>query len=115
MGQLTGKQKLFSQHNTKIAISHRMKIAITGCNGRIGRRVVLKALEQEQHTVVGIDIDSAALHDDHLQYAHARFTFVQVDLRDYGKTYAALEGCEGVVSLAGIPDPGDYVAETHNT
>lgn len=89
-----------------------MKIAVTGCNGGVGRRVVMKALEQG-HTVVGID---TALPPEGFQYSeNPGFTFLQIDLRDYDETLKALQGCEGVVALAAVPTPGDYVAITHNT
>ncbi|KAH8822826.1 NAD(P)-binding protein [Flagelloscypha sp. PMI_526] len=85
-----------------------MKIAITGCNGSVGTRVVLKALEQG-HSVVGIDVtpkpDSSPLT-----------TFYQLDLRDYDPIFTVFqnEKIEGIVHLAGIRTPEDYLVKAHN-
>lgn len=87
-----------------------MKIAVTGCNGRVGKRVVALALRQG-HNVIGID--RRAVADDE-KGAHSQFTFIEVDLKDYEITLEVLEGCEGVVHLAAFPDPGDYTVTTHN-
>ena len=89
-----------------------MKIAVTGCNGRIGRRVVTKALKQG-HTIVGIDTVQPPTGFDHAD--NQQFSFLQIDLRDYDETYKALQGCEAVVALAAIPNPTDYISITHNT
>ncbi|KDQ56992.1 hypothetical protein JAAARDRAFT_131334 [Jaapia argillacea MUCL 33604] len=90
-----------------------MKIAITGCNGKVGRRVVLAAVNQG-HTVIGIDRAPPAIQDGLDFEAHPAFTFLKVDLRVYEETLKALEGCEAVIQLAAFPQPGDYVAITHN-
>ena len=72
-----------------------MKIAITGCNGSVGKRVVLLALARG-HTVAGIDhVDLAVPIDSE------RFQFMKVDLRDYEETLKCLAGCEAIVHLAG--------------
>lgn len=87
-----------------------MKIAVTGCNGSVGRRIVACALLQG-HDIVGID------HTDpptSLDASNPRFAYVQADLQDYQTTLQALDGCEGVVHLAAFPNPTDYVAKTHN-
>lgn len=84
-----------------------MKIAITGCNGSVGKRVVACAL-QHGHDVVGLDITpSTATGPD--------FSFTQVDLTKFDDTLNALRGCDAVIQLAGIPQPMDYEAFTHNT
>lgn len=76
-----------------------MKLAITGCNGRVGRRVVALALKHG-HTVVGIDCtpltQSAGSPD-----RDDRFTFLELDLRVYEDALKALDGCEAVCHLAG--------------
>lgn len=87
-----------------------MKIAITGCNGSIGRRVIIRALAQE-HTVVGIDIHIPSEVEFSLNPA---FSFLQVDLTDYEKLTKALHGCDGVIHLAGVPQPVDYGVVAHN-
>lgn len=87
-----------------------MKIAVTGCNGRVGKRVVQLALRRG-HTVVGIDyipqVEEQAVENP-------QFTFVQADLKDYGAVIRVLEGSEGIVHLAAYPDPGDYAVTAHN-
>ena len=92
-----------------------MKLAVTGCNGSVGKRVVRYALSTG-HTVTGIDC--TPLPESNLPYQSANnpsFSFLKVDLRDYNQTQEALRGAEAVVHLAAIRNPGDYVAETHNT
>ena len=85
-----------------------MKIAITGCNGSVGKRVVLAALQQN-HSVVGVDRIPTPI-EEHGE----KFTYIQVDLHDFDATLKAMEGCEGVVHLAGHRNPGDYLVTTHN-
>ncbi|KAJ6494682.1 hypothetical protein C8R47DRAFT_1318618 [Mycena vitilis] len=62
------------------------KIAVTGSNGSVGKRVVQRALEQGYH-VVGIDNSAFATADG--QELGSNFTFLQTDLRDYNKTLKA--------------------------
>ena len=93
-----------------------MKLAITGCNGSIGKRAALKA----GHTVRGIDrtphCHSSAESDPTQEHSsNPSFSFIQVDLRDYEKTREALQGVEAIIQLAAVPNPADYIAETHNT
>jgi len=88
-----------------------MRIAVTGCNGRVGKRVVELALRRG-HTVVGIDYIPEA---EQQAVQHPQFTFLQADLKDYKVVTTALEGSEGVVHLAAFPDPGDYEVTTHNS
>ncbi len=92
-----------------------MKLAVTGCNGSVGSRVVLAALAQG-HTVLGID--SAKVPDVLTQLPEeqaARFAFHEANLRDYQVATMLLRGCEGVVHLAAMRTPGDYHVDTHNT
>lgn len=72
-----------------------MKIAITGCNGSVGKRVVFVALARG-HTVVGMDNSDLS---EPLQ--SERFQFIKVDLRDYEEILKSLAGCEAIVHLAG--------------
>ncbi|KAI0267854.1 hypothetical protein BC834DRAFT_822169 [Gloeopeniophorella convolvens] len=87
-----------------------MKIAVTGCSGGVGQRIVLLAL-REGHTVHGIDqrrgIGCGFGLDEH-------FTFAEVDLRDFDATLAALRGCDAAVHMAAHPGPGDYLVAAHN-
>lgn len=86
-----------------------MRIAITGCSGGIGKRVVKRALDQK-FTVVGID--NIAPPDE---WSHEEaFSFIKLDLTDYEATLKAVENCEGIVHLAAIPQPRDYGVTTHN-
>ncbi|KAI8980056.1 NAD(P)-binding protein [Trametes punicea] len=96
-----------------------MKLAITGCNGSVGTRVVLAALEQG-HTVIGLDtvpcsepLASLLLRKNGGEMA--QFAFKRVDLKDFDAALAALEGAEGIVQLAAVRTPADYKVLTHNT
>ncbi|CAK5268753.1 unnamed protein product, partial [Mycena citricolor] len=89
--------------------SHLAKIAVTGSNGSVGKRVVLAAL-QRGYQVVGIDHSSAIMPEN-----AENFSFLQVDLKDYEQTLRALEGCQAVIHLAAVPNPADYRVLTHNS
>lgn len=97
-----------------------MRIAVTGCNGSIGSRVVLAALAQG-HTVVGIDsaplpdVLKPLLPEQGPVEQPTKFAFHQADLRDYDTGLGLLRGCEGIVHLAAMRTPGDYVVASHNT
>lgn len=90
-----------------------MRIAVTGCNGRVGKRVVICALIQG-HTVVGLDRLPPNDSTSDLQ-TDPRFSFRQVDLMDYGETLKALQDFDGIVQLAGFPNPLENEAIVHNT
>ncbi|OJA11123.1 hypothetical protein AZE42_02377 [Rhizopogon vesiculosus] len=87
-----------------------MKVAITGCNGRVGRRVVLWALK-EGHTVVGADNIVA---QDAEFYNNPAFSFHEVDLKDFDAALKTFEGCDAVIQLAALPQPMDYLVKVHN-
>ena len=88
-----------------------MKLAVTGCTGSVGQRVVLAALKAG-HIVVGIDTRQADVEFSN----DPNFTFTEVDLRNYDDTLKALGGgVEGVIQPAAVPTPQDYAAHTHNT
>ncbi|EKM58424.1 uncharacterized protein PHACADRAFT_50982, partial [Phanerochaete carnosa HHB-10118-sp] len=89
-----------------------MKLAVTGCNGNIGRRVCMLALNAG-HTVHGID--SARPSDHPAFFVHSNFVFSQLDLRDYAQTVDAITGSDAIIHLAAIPTPTDYLVHTHNT
>ncbi|KAJ7659968.1 hypothetical protein B0H17DRAFT_1212770 [Mycena rosella] len=78
------------------------KIAITGSNGSVGRRVVLRALQERGYHVVGIDHSALVTADD--RELGSNFSFLQ-----------ALEGCEAIIHLAAYPRPGDYKVVVHNS
>ncbi|OCH83965.1 NAD(P)-binding protein [Obba rivulosa] len=88
-----------------------MKLAITGCNGSIGQRVVIAAL-RSGHDVVGIDLVPLK---DYEYVSNPKFNFRQIDVRDYEAVLHVLEGCEAIIHLAGIRSPEDYIVKTHNT
>ncbi|KAF4596508.1 hypothetical protein EYR40_007794 [Pleurotus pulmonarius] len=85
-----------------------MKIAITGCSGSVGKRVVSFALKLG-HTVLGIDRELPGHTDE-----RAGVVYVKLDLTDYNAALEILKGCEAVVHLAAFRNPGDYGATTHN-
>ncbi|EJD06878.1 NAD-binding protein [Fomitiporia mediterranea MF3/22] len=93
-----------------------MKIAVTGCNGRVGRRVVIHCLN-EGHSVVGVDFSDPPLDDVAVRRAteHEAFSFVKTDLREYDEVVKVLRGCDAVAHLAAFPNPGDGKVQTHNS
>ncbi|TRM65067.1 hypothetical protein BD626DRAFT_490797 [Schizophyllum amplum] len=93
-----------------------MKIAITGCNGSVGRRVVLCALRRGHH-VRGIDLspDTSEALIALVGNKASSFDYHSADLRDFDAVLRVLEGCQAVAHLAGIPNPTDYKVQAHNT
>jgi nucleoside-diphosphate-sugar epimerase len=89
-----------------------MKVAVTGCNGRVGRRVVKLALERG-YTVVGIDVAQASPTQDPW-LINTEYTFKQADLQDFDVVLDVLADCEAVITLAACPNPGDYKVNSHN-
>lgn len=86
-----------------------MKLAITGCSGRVGRVVVREALRRG-HTVVGIDRVTP------VDWTKSNiFVFIQTDLENFDTALNALRGCDGVIHLAAIPTPTDYKVASHNS
>lgn len=71
---------------------------------------MIAALKQG-FSVIGIDLTPKDMEVN----ANPDFTFHQADLRDYDQTLNAIRGCNGIVQLAGVRWPADYVATTHNT
>ncbi|TEB34458.1 NAD(P)-binding protein [Coprinellus micaceus] len=88
-----------------------MKIAVTGCNGRVGRPTVKAALARG-YEVVGID--NTTPPRDAFPKGDL-FTFHQGDLLKFDVALALLKGCDAVIHLAGIPNPADFKVESHNT
>ncbi|KAH7106895.1 NAD(P)-binding protein [Auriculariales sp. MPI-PUGE-AT-0066] len=93
-----------------------MKIAVTGASGNLGSRIVRIAIEHG-HKVVGIDCAKPTAPPAIPEGASEKdgwFSFVEVDVREYDQVLNALRGCDAVIHLAAIPNPGDYVVATHN-
>ena len=86
-----------------------MRIAVTGCNGRLGRYVV-EAASRAGHTVVGVDlVGRSGPTGGPLE------RFYAVDITRYGPFLAALDGCEALVHLAAHPSPRSAPAHiVHN-
>lgn len=94
-----------------------MKLAVTGCNGAVGKRVSLLALRRG-HTVNGIDYAARKGNEDedsHFIHSHPQFSFIEADLREYDSALMALKDSDAVIQLAGLPHPTDGIALTHNT
>ncbi|KAH7928259.1 NAD(P)-binding protein [Leucogyrophana mollusca] len=88
-----------------------MKIAVTGCNGRVGRRVVLWALKGD-HAVVGVD---HILAEDTEFRDNPSFSFIKAELKDFDEALKAFEGCDAIIQLASVSHPVDYKTNTHNS
>ncbi|KIJ66745.1 hypothetical protein HYDPIDRAFT_174118 [Hydnomerulius pinastri MD-312] len=89
-----------------------MKIAVTGCNGRVGQRVVLSALRTGDHSVVGID---TVANPDTEFASDPNFTFVHADLKEFEEALRAFDGCDAIVQLASVSHPVDWKVNTHNS
>ncbi|KAI0029284.1 hypothetical protein K488DRAFT_56709 [Vararia minispora EC-137] len=85
-----------------------MRIAITGCAGSVGKRVVIRALAQG-HTVLGLD-----RVPDHPGPPTECFEYRQLDVRDFQSTLDALRCCDAAVHLAAHSNPADYLVQSHN-
>lgn len=95
-----------------------MKLAILGCAGSVGSRVVIRALKRGWK-VQGVDSVASLPSGLSEQVSSAGdkpdFTYLSLDLRDYDQALRAIDGCDAVVLLAACRGPGDYVVNTHNT
>ncbi|KAJ8475091.1 hypothetical protein ONZ45_g15732 [Pleurotus djamor] len=87
-----------------------MKIVVTGCNGSVGSRVVDCALKSG-HTVLGVDQKSK---EDGTTVSHVNFSYREMDLRDYEAVVDIVRGYDGIIHLAGCPNPLDYAVKAHN-
>ncbi|TFK40024.1 hypothetical protein BDQ12DRAFT_680232 [Crucibulum laeve] len=91
-----------------------MKLAVTGYNGSVGKRVVALALKRG-HTVVGIDRTSPQDADLPPSGKNgSSFSYHQADLTDFDAALKLLAGCDGVIALAALRNPTDYKVATHN-
>lgn len=80
-----------------------MKIAVTGCNGSVGSRVVLLGLKLG-HTIVGIDVSDRPDEFEAVESTEnspSRFIFHKSNLTVYEDAIATLKGCDAIVHLAG--------------
>ena len=98
-----------------LKITTSMKIAVTGCNGSVGRRVVKLALERG-NKVVGIDVvpDVSGEASQMPWLSSPAFTFEKADLQDFDIVLDLIAGCDAVINLAAYPHPVDYRVKAHN-
>ena len=80
------------------------KIVVTGGSGKAGRAAIRELLEHD-YEVLNIDI---------IRPAERLTEFRQVDLTDYGQTFAALHGADAVVHLAANPAPDNNPQDGEN-
>lgn len=73
------------------------KVVVTGGSGKAGRAAIRELLEHG-YEVLNVDMMRPAQH---------LTNFRQVDLTDYGQTFAALHGADAVVHMAANPAPDD--------
>jgi nucleoside-diphosphate-sugar epimerase len=73
-----------------------VRVAVTGSSGWVGSHVS-KELLDHGHEVIGIDLRPT--ESGVTEYRHA-------DLLDIASLEVALQGCDAVVHLAAVPDPG---------
>lgn len=71
------------------------KIVVTGGSGKAGKAAIRELLEHG-YEVTNVDI---------LPPADRSIPFLQIDLTDYGQTFAALHGADAVVHMAANPAP----------
>ena len=76
-----------------------MKIAVLGASGRLGRRLVKKALEAGHRVVAFVRFPIF------LRLPHAALTIIQGDSKDERAVARALDGVEAVMTVLG-PDAG---------
>lgn len=85
--------------------TNKLKIAVTGANGSIGRGVVSHALD-EGHTVVALDVAHQAQHTPEATAAVEdradRFSYKAVDLTDEAAFRDAIKGCDALIHLAAV-------------
>jgi nucleoside-diphosphate-sugar epimerase len=77
-----------------------MRIAITGGNGDMGRRLAPYLIEQG-HSLVSID---RSLPNNHIPGIH----FMAADTLDLGQLLECMQGCDALVHLAAIRGPGSH-------
>jgi UDP-glucose 4-epimerase len=88
-----------------------MRIAVTGGSGQIGRAIIEAALADGDQVV---SIDRADPPDG---AARAGVSFVTADAADYEALVPAFAGCDAMIHMAAIPNPGrdpDHVVHNNN-
>src|SRR4051812_20283203 len=88
-----------------------MRIAVTGGSGRIGQAVIDLAARRDHHPV---NLDRVPPHPD---TPAAAAPFERVEVTDYDAVERAVRGCDALVHLAAIPQPGghpDHVVHNAN-
>jgi nucleoside-diphosphate-sugar epimerase len=85
-----------------------MKLAVTGCNGTVGKPVVALALKR------GYEVIGVGLRPGHRPIINLQSTFIQADLKDYEIALKVLEGCDRVTHPAALIPSQDEVVEHHN-
>jgi len=78
-----------------------MRIVVTGCNGRVGSRCVLAALNGG-HEVLALDTGATA-RDDVTWKVHPKVQYESADLRDFARVLELFKGYDAVINLAGMP------------
>jgi len=93
-----------------------MKVVIFGALGDIGSATVPLALELG-HEVTAVDLREAPDHILALGKTNQRFRYLQGDAQSFETVIKVMKesSCEGVVNLAGVRNPSDYLVNTHNT
>lgn len=87
-----------------------MRIAVTGTSGFIGSRLV-EVLHDEGHEIVGFTRSARRTRRYFPDSRFSRLELVQYDPYHLGDWAQALNGCDGVVHLAGSPIHGRWTPE----
>lgn len=87
-----------------------MKIAVTGASGFIGSRLV-EVLHDEGHEIMGFSRSARRTRRYFPESRFSRLQLVQYDPYQLGDWAQALNGCDGVVHLAGSPIHGRWTPE----
>ncbi len=74
-----------------------MRIAVFGASGGIGKFVVRRALKQ------GYRVNAYVRNPSKLDITHANLNIIQGQLNEYNKIKQAIEGCDAVISVLGVP------------
>jgi len=86
-----------------------MNVLVTGANGMLGHHVVQQLLK-EQHTVQLI-----VRSKQNIFFDLSRVTVFKGNFTDYSDLYQAAKGCEAIIHIAAITQPGLLRPEEYNT
>ena len=86
-----------------------MNVLVTGANGMLGHHVVQQLLK-EQHTVQLI-----VRSKQNIFFDLSRVTVFKGNFTDYSDLYQAAKGCEVIIHIAAITQPGLLRPEEYNT